>query len=548
MGTGFRLSGSLNRMRQSMELTQRGLAVQARPDLLTNVLLSVGRALAVDYLWIGLQQMQQEGRDFDAMQRAEWICQLQPHFAAVWVFHSWNMAYNISVKRLSKEDRWWWIKNGYELLRDRGIPLNPKSIELYRQLAWIFQHKIGGMSDDHHWYYKITLARAMEEIIGYPDAKYAIMAKAPKTWESLMAVPRMTGFVAALETMRIDPQDFVAVLADRENQGEKVIALLDDPKNAECVDMLEGYLRADRLYRQWKLDSKFIGELRRDDMFGPLDFRTPQAHAIYWAAKGLQESGQKKFTFEALVAPSFDFRANSGEGLKGADDVVAAMIDDDTGLNALNTKRVITGAIQDLFRRGRFIITDYTPLATPDLRFVPVEHRLFLALGRVFAEAEGGEWDGTAGQIFKSGHVNFLRKAISFYYRFDDQANAKKYWNIMTKLYPLKEYNVGMRRYIGKYVLEDVKSKGLADIGGTVYAYLVQAFERYAIGDDYSAAAMKRYARMIYDAYMSEKEHMRPTDRVNLPKWDTMVDQARGDVLRMLKPELADRLRQRLGE
>ena len=39
---------------------------------------------------------------------------------------------------------------GAKLLRDKGIPRNPKSLMLYKELAWIFFDKMGGFMDDKH--------------------------------------------------------------------------------------------------------------------------------------------------------------------------------------------------------------------------------------------------------------------------------------------------------------------------------------------------------------------------------------------------------------
>ncbi len=515
----------LNSYRQSMELVQSDLSVQANPDLLTNVLLSVGRALAVDYLWIGLQKMQEEGRYFDAMQRAEWICQLQPHFPSVWVFQSWNMAYNISVAMTTGPDRWRWVRNGYELLRDRAIPLNPKAIVLYYQLAWIFFHKIGALSDDYHWYYKIQLARAMEKIIGWPDAKYDLMAKAPPDWDTLLKDKRVANLVMKLRSMKIDPQkEFLRILKHKGDYGEKVIGVIDDPANKQAVDALEGFLRADELRKEWKMDPKIISDLRRPDMYGPLDFRLPQAHAIYWAYLGLKRSG-RNVSFDALNA---------------------IMKKGDT-FNALNCKRVIYGSLQDIFKRGRFIITsDGIPLISPDIRFIPILHRVYLSLGKNYAKAEGKKWDGTAGETFRSGHVNFLRKAIAMYYQYGRLDMARKYWKILNKLYPNKEYNIGMQAYIYKYVREDIQSMGLADANATVMMFLMQAYTRYALGDDYEAAALKRWARMVYDAYMKDKLLRQRTGRTALASWDKMNKQAVNFVLKSIAPKLAARLRARL--
>ncbi len=129
------------------------------------------RGLVVDILWMRADKLKEEGQFFDARQLAEWITKLQPRFAAVWEFHAWNMAYNISVAipATQPEQRWRWVKNGYELLRDEGIPLNPKSIQLYRELARIFQHKLGGVSDDCQEYYKLQFAEEIGPLLESSD-------------------------------------------------------------------------------------------------------------------------------------------------------------------------------------------------------------------------------------------------------------------------------------------------------------------------------------------------------------------------------------------
>ena len=132
------------------------------------------RGLVVDALWLRAERLKQEGQFFDAKQLAEWITILQPRFAAVWDFQSWNMAYNISVTipASEPEERWRWVKNGFELLRDRAIPLESDAISLYRSLALIFQHKIGGITDDAHNFYKLQLALEMEPLLGPADNEY----------------------------------------------------------------------------------------------------------------------------------------------------------------------------------------------------------------------------------------------------------------------------------------------------------------------------------------------------------------------------------------
>ena len=158
----------INSQRYQMKLISNEPLQNAPPSLaFATVAMGAFRGLVVDVLWMRADRLKEQGQFFDAKQLAEWITTLQPRFAQVWEFHAWNMAYNISVclPATQPEERWQWVKNGYELLRDQGIPLNPKSILLYRELARIFQHKIGGVTDDAHRYYKLQLALAMEPLL-----------------------------------------------------------------------------------------------------------------------------------------------------------------------------------------------------------------------------------------------------------------------------------------------------------------------------------------------------------------------------------------------
>jgi len=140
----------LNEARQKNNLVLPPLPETVQPSMLLTPLLAVGRAPLVDYLWMRATKLKEEGRFFDAYQLSETICQLQPKFASVWAFQAWNMSYNISVTLSTPEERWRWVRNGYELLRDQGIPLNPNNTQLYRELAWILFHKVGDYMDEMH--------------------------------------------------------------------------------------------------------------------------------------------------------------------------------------------------------------------------------------------------------------------------------------------------------------------------------------------------------------------------------------------------------------
>ncbi len=191
------------------------------------------RGLVADMLWVRMVDLQESGKIFELVQLADWITKLEPRHTEIWGFHAWNMAYNISVLMPREEDKWRWVQNGIQLLRDTGIPYNRDDPELYVNLGWIFQHKIGGSTDPSHLYFKKTWAEKMSEFFrdGFPD--YSELQK-------------------------------------------------DTGKTEE-------------LKERYKLLPRIMKEV--DHLYGPLDWRTPQAQALYWAHLGKKEAAEGRNVF-----------------------------------------------------------------------------------------------------------------------------------------------------------------------------------------------------------------------------------------------------------
>ena len=124
------------------------------------------RGVLADALWFRADRLQDERRFVELVQLADWITALDPANEEAWVFHAWNMAYNVSYLLPRPEDRWRWVEGGISLLRDRGIPLNPRSAELRRQLGWFFQHKIGMGTDEASPHYRSEWAREAAAYLG----------------------------------------------------------------------------------------------------------------------------------------------------------------------------------------------------------------------------------------------------------------------------------------------------------------------------------------------------------------------------------------------
>src|SRR5262245_24540040 len=139
---------AIDAVRQEYRLAVVPVEMAAAPKYALPLMMAGFRALLIDIAWLRAVKLKEDGRYFDAYQLSKWICTLQPRFASVWAFNAWNMAYNISVTHNSPEERWRWVQNGYKLLRDEAIPNIPTNTQLYRELSWIFFHKIADFMDE----------------------------------------------------------------------------------------------------------------------------------------------------------------------------------------------------------------------------------------------------------------------------------------------------------------------------------------------------------------------------------------------------------------
>ena len=164
---------------------------EGAPVLSEGVLAALGgvRSIAAEVVWFRVDRLQEEGRYVELAQLAETLAFLEPHTPEVWSYAAWNLAYNVSVMMPTAEDRWRWVLAAIGLLRDSGLRLNPGSPELCRELAWLFELKIGTDLDSAAAHYRAEWRRIVEDV------------RARGAWEELAMDPtrmsrieQMTGF------------------------------------------------------------------------------------------------------------------------------------------------------------------------------------------------------------------------------------------------------------------------------------------------------------------------------------------------------------------
>jgi hypothetical protein len=481
------------------------------------------RGLVVDILWMRADKLKEEGQFFDARQLAEWITRLQPRFASVWEFHAWNMAYNISVAipATQPDQRWRWVRNGYELLRDEAIDkLKLKNITLYRELARIFQHKIGGVSDDAHKYYKLQLALAMEPLLrsednqlDLEDNRYfdALAREAHTSWKQIIADANVAPLIAALKSADsafADDEKFVSnYLSSRQNPGRfnpAAFETIDNFRGTEGLKRFDIFAKAHQLRRVWKLDPVLIRDLNKN--YGPIDFsdpnrhlpldwRHPDSHAIYWGVKGLQIAAKEQGR--------------------------------EIGMTETNTDRIVGHSLQNLFRNGKIFIYD-VPVQAPSQDssqepqmqiikevFLRPDLRMFEPYNEsVLAILEKYKTDESTYGSLQNGHRNMLRNAVLSFYQAGHTRQAQEIYNQLRKLYPLDDFKVPLVVFARRRFIEELETIGINDAKEQIIALLRESYLRYALRDDDEAFGREKLATEVWNLYQSKYED---ENRIDLP-------------------------------
>lgn len=319
-GAAF-LSSLAERQREDLALFVKMEGMTGMPPHVAIVTAALGtfRGLAVDVLWARADHLQTEGEFYEAQTLAQWITTLQPRFQRVWGFQAWNLAWNITAATQVPAERWNWVTRGIDLLRSRGIPLNPRAANLYFDLAWIFQGKIARLGDKDHWYYKARLAEEMQEVVGNivggrttPEAieRFRRIVDAPPSLAALeAATPAVRKALDAIREAGLKPDEGLLRMLGRvmmrfSSLDAKILgdaslpsgtsprlieAMRQDEELAALIfEHVVPHLQRRTLEERYRMDPDKMLDVM--DRYGPLDWRHPQSHGIYWSEQGIDVS------------------------------------------------------------------------------------------------------------------------------------------------------------------------------------------------------------------------------------------------------------------
>ena len=149
-----------------LQFALRAARPASAPAMTEGALAAFGgiRSIIAEVVWFRADRLQDEGRYVELAQLASTLSYLEPHTPEVWSYAAWNLAYNISIMMPTYEDRWRWVYAAICLIRDKGLVLNPTESELYRELAWLFELKLGTTLDMASPVYREKWREAVEDV------------------------------------------------------------------------------------------------------------------------------------------------------------------------------------------------------------------------------------------------------------------------------------------------------------------------------------------------------------------------------------------------
>jgi len=492
--TVFYFQGRLNHERAKRSLTYMEPLENAPPMLaFTSVALGGFRGMISTALWFRLNEMQLEDKFFEMMQLAEWITQLQPHIPGVWTFQAWNLGYNISVKYEDNRDRWQWVYRGICLLRDEGLKYNPNEPTIYHELAWHFEHKMGAQLDNAHRLYK---------------REWYLM------WDKLL-------------TMEKDDQGVIRTDFDR----------LTNPANADDTR------RAQEVKLVYKMDPGKMAEV--DARYGPLDWRMPETHSLYWAYLGIQlceNNPTRAHLVRKLRRRVYNSMAYAVRRGRPVYKIIVAENEDGKEIE------------QELFDFGPnldlFIAANQTYLEQ-----IGRKQEMYEAAKTIAEKAKAANQDQNALEAerdmehaksdyasFQHAHRNWLREVFTHLFVNNRENEARAILKGIIKYYPeyagaymaTEDGKVNMDKLalerVAEYSTKGGRDKVLIMIKGLMNKY----YYHLAIGEEDDAIKYRSSAIKVYNLYRKRTENAEG-DRVKIPTYRDITAVVRVEMLQEWK-------------
>ena len=253
--------------------------------------------------------------------------------------------------------------------------------------------------------------------------------------------------------------------------AEEMTALLGGPRPDYAA--LAAGPSGQKARDQYKLQPGIMAALDRD--YGPLDWRLPATHALYWSYQGrLAKPGQP--------------------GVRGCYQMFFQCLDES-------------------FRQGRLRFTPGTEqyLAAPALELLPRAiraHEEALALFDI--------------HVFHLAYANFLAEAVLVLYSYGKMPQARELYKQLIARYPNPAGDPGFDEFVTACLAGNLAETPGESVSALVEGFLTQSFLSQARGDAAGAAEAAGMAQKIWEQFMQSRVSADHRQRTGLPPLEEM--------------------------
>jgi len=258
--------------------------------------------------------------------------------------------------------------------------------------------------------------------------------------------------------------------------------------------------RVQLLRQKYKMDPRQMKEV--DDLYGPLEWRLPESHAIYWASVGLKESKKK---------------------------------------DLITLRRVIYQSMQIVVLRGRLISLQ----TNAPIQFGPNLNQVDRANA---AYEQMIQDDAEMRHAIIGAHRNFLKEAVYLLYSHNQLAKANQYFKLVREKYPdAIPANLNLDEYVLQRLTGDLATMSQDRVKAVLEGLITQYFLNLAVDEDDKAEGFDRMGRHLWEYYDQRIANRRgPLEFPPYPEMKKTVRDLLLDPERGLPPEAAARLRTKL--
>lgn len=458
----------------------------------STVFLGGFRNILANTLWIRMSRLQEKGSYFELVQLANWILKVQPSNTAAAQYLAWNMAYNLSVIQQDFGARWRWVQKGLDTLM-QAIELSPNDPMLYRDLAWIYQNKLGDQLDDASLYYKFRLASENWKIFGgrhSPD--WQALTEMPSDWAQFRKkYPALHRTVSAYR----DPELLLKEFTETGLIPETLRSRISSKEDLEHL-----MLSLQNMAIRAKLHIDPAMALDMEKRYGKLDWLLPDTFAIYWADVGLKKT---------------DGRRN------------------------LHCERVRSHGLKTMFTSGRLVFPGNEP--HPDFLRLPNLELMEAALAEY--QKEDALIEG--GTIRNMGHLTFIAQAIDTFYLFGRKKEAQKYFQHLRDLGYAEAHAATLDQYVNQRLRNMIDAGTHLQIQRLVESFVIQSAYALANGEREEAEQALSTARQIYELYQKRNRSAAEKERLRLPPFQDIAKSITSNLIRTI-PALGPALKAEL--